>query len=163
MKHYKVGPVVGCDQVAPSYLIELPFSYLSSNFINHGIERVLTLLTHTQLSLANLATHQFVGICKQRAMARSQTPQGSLRQRNVPKKDADVSAIAIATSDSNPNVDEKLPQLVTRHVSRDKERDYKLVLLIITLLAFVTRFWGISHPNEVVFDEVHFGKVRPPS
>jgi dolichyl-phosphate-mannose-protein mannosyltransferase len=28
-----------------------------------------------------------------------------------------------------------------------------------TLLAFVTRFYGISHPNQVVFDEVHFGKV----
>lgn len=38
--------------------------------------------------------------------------------------------------------------------------DYKLALLIITVLAFVTRFWGITHPNQVVFDEVHFGKVR---
>jgi dolichyl-phosphate-mannose-protein mannosyltransferase len=40
------------------------------------------------------------------------------------------------------------------------EWDYKLGLAVITLLAFVTRFWGIGHPNEVVFDEVHFGKVR---
>ena len=39
------------------------------------------------------------------------------------------------------------------------EWDYKLALAIITALAFVTRFFGISHPNEVVFDEVHFGKV----
>ena len=39
------------------------------------------------------------------------------------------------------------------------EWDYKLALAIITILAFVTRFWGINHPNEVVFDEVHFGKV----
>jgi hypothetical protein len=38
--------------------------------------------------------------------------------------------------------------------------DYKLALGIITALAFVTRFWGISHPDQVVFDEVHFGKVR---
>lgn len=37
--------------------------------------------------------------------------------------------------------------------------DYKLALSIMTLLAFVTRFYGISHPNQVVFDEVHFGKV----
>lgn len=37
--------------------------------------------------------------------------------------------------------------------------DYKLALSIITLLAFATRFYGLSHPNEVVFDEVHFGKV----
>lgn len=39
------------------------------------------------------------------------------------------------------------------------EWDYKLALTIITGLAFLTRFWGIGHPNEVVFDEVHFGKV----
>lgn len=41
-----------------------------------------------------------------------------------------------------------------------KDWDYKLALAAITVLAFVTRFWGISHPNQVVFDEVHFGKVR---
>lgn len=40
------------------------------------------------------------------------------------------------------------------------EWDYKLALAIITFLAFVTRFYLITHPNQVVFDEVHFGKVR---
>ena len=40
------------------------------------------------------------------------------------------------------------------------EWDYKLALLVITGLAFLTRFWGIGHPDQVVFDEVHFGKVR---
>lgn len=39
------------------------------------------------------------------------------------------------------------------------EWDYKLALGVITVLAFITRFFGISHPDEVVFDEVHFGKV----
>lgn len=38
--------------------------------------------------------------------------------------------------------------------------DYKVMLAMITVLAFVTRFWGIGHPDQVVFDEVHFGKVR---
>lgn len=42
------------------------------------------------------------------------------------------------------------------------EWDYKLALFIITTMAFITRFWGINHPNEVVFDEVHFGKVPSP-
>ena len=41
-----------------------------------------------------------------------------------------------------------------------KDWDYKLALLVITALAFATRFYGISHPNQVVFDEVHFGKVQ---
>ncbi|KAH8786499.1 glycosyltransferase family 39 protein [Hyaloscypha finlandica] len=38
------------------------------------------------------------------------------------------------------------------------EWNYRIAITLITILAFVTRFWGISHPNEVVFDEVHFGK-----
>lgn len=38
--------------------------------------------------------------------------------------------------------------------------DYKLAIVVITMLAFATRFYGITHPNQVVFDEVHFGKVR---
>ena len=42
------------------------------------------------------------------------------------------------------------------------EWGYRIALAIITALAFVTRFWGIGHPNEVVFDEVHFGKVGSP-
>lgn len=47
-------------------------------------------------------------------------------------------------------------------LKNDKEEtewDYKLALAVLTVLGFVTRFWGISHPSEVVFDEVHFGKV----
>jgi hypothetical protein len=39
------------------------------------------------------------------------------------------------------------------------ETEYKVAFGFITALAFLTRFWGITHPNEVVFDEVHFGKV----
>lgn len=49
--------------------------------------------------------------------------------------------------------------LVSAKESASKEWDYKVAFSIITLLAFATRFAGISHPNEVVFDEVHFGKV----
>jgi dolichyl-phosphate-mannose-protein mannosyltransferase len=62
---------------------------------------------------------------------------------------------------------EKVSHIITR-TKRDfqprqgREWDYKLAITIFTILAFITRFWGISHPNEVVFDEVHFGKVRSP-
>ncbi|KAK3945281.1 Dolichyl-phosphate-mannose--protein mannosyltransferase [Diplogelasinospora grovesii] len=89
-------------------------------------------------------------------MATSATPQGSLRQRNVPgssKKNKDG-----ASSDV-----EVLDKLVKPNASKPaaaagSDRDYKVAFVFITALAFVTRFWGISHPNEVVFDEVHFGK-----
>lgn len=43
------------------------------------------------------------------------------------------------------------------------EWDYWLALTVITVLAFITRFYKISHPAEVVFDEVHFGKVSSSS
>jgi len=60
------------------------------------------------------------------------------------------------------NDDEVLAQ-ATQHIKEaaKKDWDYKLTFGIITALAFVTRFWGITHPNQVVFDEVHFGKVSP--
>ena len=48
-----------------------------------------------------------------------------------------------------------------QHSAITSEWDFKAALAVITALAFLTRFWGIGHPNEVVFDEVHFGKVSP--
>jgi dolichyl-phosphate-mannose-protein mannosyltransferase len=90
-------------------------------------------------------------------MAATSTPQGSVRQRNVASsKKKDVGAV----SDVELEVikDTKIAPL--KATGPGKELDHKIALSIITVLAFVTRFWGISHPNEVVFDEVHFGKVR---
>jgi dolichyl-phosphate-mannose-protein mannosyltransferase len=68
---------------------------------------------------------------------------------------------------NTPNT-EALQEKVSDYVEKTKrefkkqpggEWDYKLAISIITVLAFITRFWGISYPQEVVFDEVHFGKV----
>jgi dolichyl-phosphate-mannose-protein mannosyltransferase len=42
---------------------------------------------------------------------------------------------------------------------KKSEWDYWLAIVILTVLAFATRFYRIDYPNEVVFDEVHFGKV----
>jgi dolichyl-phosphate-mannose-protein mannosyltransferase len=83
---------------------------------------------------------------------------GSVRKRkdaNSPAKGKDPSAASPATL-VEPDLDS--------YVKANKQRtgiewDYRIALGIITALAFITRFWGISHPNEVVFDEVHFGKV----
>ena len=86
------------------------------------------------------------------------TPQGSMRQRNVAgptKKTKDGAA-------SDVEVEKRVKQPVVSTPPSSSERDYKIVAVFITGLAFLTRFWGISHPNEVVFDEVHFGKVRCP-
>ena len=80
----------------------------------------------------------------------------AVRQRGQKDKKAPSSASTPPKPDGDLNgilKDTKLPEVVT------SEWDYKLALGVITLLAFITRFWGIGHPNEVVFDEVHFGKV----
>ncbi|KAG7292363.1 hypothetical protein NEMBOFW57_002398 [Staphylotrichum longicolle] len=86
-------------------------------------------------------------------MAATPTPQGTLRQRNVgasTKKSKDGASSDVEL--------DKLVKAASAKNAASNERDYKAVFAVITLLAFVTRFWGISHPNEVVFDEVHFGK-----
>lgn len=80
------------------------------------------------------------------------TEKDGLRQRNVAgsKKNGNASAF-----------DDELDKLAKASApAAGNELEYKIGLAIITALAFVTRFWGISHPDEVVFDEVHFGKVR---
>lgn len=79
------------------------------------------------------------------------TPNNTLRQRGPkeqPKANGDT------------RVKELLDDTVlSAQQTAPSEWDYKLALAIITALAFGTRFFGINHPNEVVFDEVHFGKV----
>ena len=72
--------------------------------------------------------------------------------RDTPKKAASPSQHS-SDSDLIPEFKAQVTSSIT------SEWDYKVALAIITALAFITRFWGIGHPNEVVFDEVHFGKV----
>jgi dolichyl-phosphate-mannose-protein mannosyltransferase len=94
------------------------------------------------------------------------SPAGSVRHRGnaaniaVPKKSRDVTPATSPLPKDTKNSD--LDAIIKANKSKKSgsEWDYRLAITIITILAFVTRFWGISHPNEVVFDEVHFGKVR---
>lgn len=88
--------------------------------------------------------------------------QGSVRKRKenqvAPKaKDASTTGTP-APRDADLNV---LVKAKLENKTSGVEWDFRIALAVITLLAFITRFWGISHPNEVVFDEVHFGKVEP--
>ncbi|TLD25821.1 glycosyltransferase family 39 protein [Venturia nashicola] len=86
------------------------------------------------------------------------TPQGSVRQRGQKKsKTASTSPSVDKTSDSEG--DTIIHSLRTQVSPKGESSwDFKLALFVVTFLAFVTRFYGIRHPNQVVFDEVHFGK-----
>ncbi|KAK1813577.1 Dolichyl-phosphate-mannose--protein mannosyltransferase 4 [Friedmanniomyces endolithicus] len=97
----------------------------------------------------------------------STSPQGvRQRQKEAPNGKKRTTGTTMPTTDGssdgslmNGNMGDKIEQVKQKGkevVQRDW--DYKLALAVITVLAFVTRFWGISHPNQVVFDEVHFGK-----
>lgn len=85
------------------------------------------------------------GKTRERASSRKRNPAAPLKELS----DADTSAGEVLD-----NIKTQTKQAVTR------EWDYKLVAVVITVLAFITRFWRITHPDQVVFDEVHFGKVR---
>lgn len=84
------------------------------------------------------------------------SPPPTLKQRGASKKrgtNSGVDGVADKTNDVLAQVQEQTKGAVKN------EWDFKLAFGVITVLAFVTRFYGISHPNQVVFDEVHFGKV----
>ena len=36
---------------------------------------------------------------------------------------------------------------------------HRTALVFVTILAFVTRFWSLDYPSEVVFDEAHTMRV----
>ena len=88
----------------------------------------------------------------------SSPPPPSLKQRGGPTKKR--STTNLSAGDSADKDNQYLAQVQQQAKETVKnEWEYKLALIVITALAFVTRFWGITHPNQVVFDEVHFGKA----
>jgi dolichyl-phosphate-mannose-protein mannosyltransferase len=90
------------------------------------------------------------------------SPGGQVRQRNTKDKKRPTTpnpeSLSEKISEKVANVVEKAKPLKAQQTA--SEWDYKLAISVITVLAFITRFWGIRHPDQVVFDEVHFGKVR---
>ena len=81
----------------------------------------------------------------------------------VKQKGAKKKASSAPVSDlvnGNADISATLESLQTQTKQALKsEWDYKLALGVITIVALITRFWHITYPDEVVFDEVHFGKV----
>lgn len=82
----------------------------------------------------------------------SSTP--SLRKRGGAKKDL------VEPAPSEAEVRQSTPVPPKTATKPPSEWDYWVAMFVMTALAFATRFWMINYPDEVVFDEVHFGKVR---
>ena len=81
------------------------------------------------------------------------SPNSSLRHRGPKDKQQKTNGTVDKTEETLDNALKSSKEAV------GNDWDYKLALTIITVLSFATRFFGINHPDEVVFDEVHFGKV----
>lgn len=81
------------------------------------------------------------------------TPNATLRQRAGKEKNK-----LVVNGDRDEDVLTKALDDAQKRTPSDW--DYKIGLGVVVALSLATRFFGISHPNEVVFDEVHFGKVR---
>jgi len=41
---------------------------------------------------------------------------------------------------------------------KTEESSWNIALIVVTVLSFITRYYKINEPDQVVFDEVHFGK-----
>ncbi|KAG0130994.1 Dolichyl-phosphate-mannose-protein mannosyltransferase-domain-containing protein [Tuber indicum] len=85
----------------------------------------------------------------------------SVRQRASKKKGT---AQAVLNSGSGSNSEDELlskKQKVSAPVPGafgHAQGPFRIWLFLLTAAGIITRFYKISHPNEVVFDEVHFGK-----
>lgn len=82
----------------------------------------------------------------------SSSPSSSLRKRGGRKE----AYSPLPSDDASSPLSSSKPSVASTNQSG---WDYRLALVVLTILAFITRFYKISYPNEVVFDEVHFGKV----
>lgn len=87
------------------------------------------------------------------------TASPSLRQRAKKQRSVTPTPDSLQNGDVPTLHETQIRVKETVKQSVGSQWDYKLAIGIITILAFVTRFWGITHPDQVVFDEVHFGKV----
>ncbi|OAL74525.1 mannosyltransferase [Trichophyton violaceum] len=86
------------------------------------------------------------------------SPSSSVRHRGS-KKNVDSSTPPPAAAPGLKSAENKPAAKKGKgRTESSSEWDYRLALVIVTLGAFATRFWKISYPDQVVFDEVHFGK-----
>lgn len=89
-------------------------------------------------------------------MSRSESPGGGVRLRA--SKKSKTSQVALS-GDEDVALLKKAVAPRPAPAQKQSELSYRIAWAVVTVVAFVTRFWKISHPDEVVFDEVHFGKV----
>lgn len=84
------------------------------------------------------------------------TASPALKQRGPKKRGTTPIPEILQNGDNDAFLDQTQKQVLE---SAKSDWDFKIAFAVVTILAIITRFYGISHPDQVVFDEVHFGKV----
>jgi dolichyl-phosphate-mannose-protein mannosyltransferase len=82
----------------------------------------------------------------------------SMRQRKTNKYHKKNSQTNEESNIVSPSESENMERRSDRTVDRIPSGTLKLWIVILTVLGIGTRFYSIHYPDEVVFDEVHFGK-----
>ncbi|KAK7206086.1 Dolichyl-phosphate-mannose-protein mannosyltransferase-domain-containing protein [Myxozyma melibiosi] len=106
---------------------------------------------------------------KAAAASASPSPEKGSGKKAKPSKSSKGSTPAAGTPVRTPAnapddpVDISVPTTLivdppTPRAAKNEERKYNMALVVLTVLAFYTRFYLLNHPDQVVFDEVHFGK-----
>lgn len=85
------------------------------------------------------------------------TGSSSLRKRKGGPSDNGNSSKGSGAATADPQESKIHSEIQCRRLP-DPEYKYQIAMYFVTALAFVTRFYSINYPDEVVFDEVHFGK-----
>ena len=93
-----------------------------------------------------------------------ESPQLGVRQRTgggAARKRSKSPAVGTShNSDNETNAKiAKQKSAGTGPYKQPSQKGYRAALALVTIVAFITRFWRINYPDQVVFDEVHFGKV----
>ncbi|KAF8426257.1 Dolichyl-phosphate-mannose-protein mannosyltransferase-domain-containing protein [Tirmania nivea] len=89
-----------------------------------------------------------------------ESPQLGVRQRTgggATRKRSKSPAVGNTDDETHAKI-AKQKSAGTGPYKQPSEKGYRIALALVTIAAFITRFWKINHPDQVVFDEVHFGK-----
>jgi len=123
-----------------SYHLSYTETTTASSYLNH-------IPASTSMSLA-----------RKRTTARAESPSLPQAVQRPVSEDDKVSHVCsmLPRRHSSWQRRQPIPPLHYKAVHREHLQSYAAAL-VLTVLAFAVRFWRISHPDQVVFDEVHFG------
>ncbi|EPX72905.1 O-mannosyltransferase Ogm4 [Schizosaccharomyces octosporus yFS286] len=88
---------------------------------------------------------------------KSSKKNGSTSRPSSPPETSPTHSSALSEKEVSSSKPQTVPS-AGPDASSNNTFQFKLAQYLIVIVSFLTRFWKLHVPNEVVFDEVHFGK-----